>query len=271
LRKIKDYFNPIPKNLKVQHLENLNVFDEIILQKGKVETKHYNRSGVKKALLSIFNHCCAYCEQRTSQTDPIEHFRPKSPDAYPWLGVTWSNLLMACGDCNSFKSDQFEIEGIKATLPNYHSWEDFLKKTDIRSLIFLNEGCKMLHPVLDEPKEHLSFNEDGTIEAKSARGKYFIECCALSSVDKRMILIQDRQVIIEAFRNRIENYKAIQETRDLTRLIYNVLMEMIVGIENYPFSSVYRACFDNFDRFFIAKLEEPYQTKVRLIYKTICE
>jgi uncharacterized protein (TIGR02646 family) len=271
LKQIKDYFDQVPKNLNVKHLENLKVFDEIILQKLKVEAKHYNRTGVKDALLSIFNHCCAYCEKRTSQTDPIEHFRPKKEDAYPWLGVAWSNFLMACGDCNTFKRDQFEIEGNKATLPYYKDWEAFVKNTDIRSLIFQKERCKMLHPVLDEPMEHLNFKEDGTVDSKSVRGAYFIECCALSSVEKRVILIQDRQMIIETFRNRIENYRTIQDVNELTYLIYNLLTEMIDGIETRPFSAVYRACFDNFDRFFIAKLDEPYQSKVRLIFKTVNE
>ncbi len=175
MKKIIDYFDKPPKNLSVKHLEKLNVLDEIVVKKEKVEPKHYNRTGVKTALLEIFNHCCAYCECRVSQYDAIEHFRPKNEFDYFWLGVSWSNFLIACRECNGAKSDLFEIEGLKAVLPTYSSWENFAAQTHIRSAIFVQERAKMLHPVLDEPNEHLFFEENGTVTPKTTRGVYFIQ------------------------------------------------------------------------------------------------
>jgi uncharacterized protein (TIGR02646 family) len=269
MKKIIDYFDKPPKNLSVKHLAKLAIFETIVVKKEKVETSYYNRVGVKETLLVIFNHCCAYCESRVSQYDAIEHFRPKSETTYFWLGVSWSNLLIACQNCNGMKSDLFEIEGTKAVLPIYRDWADFAVQTHIRATIFASEQAKMLHPVLDEPNDHLLFEENGTVCPKTLRGQYFIECCALSDFKKRPILIQDRQIIVERFRNILKTYEIIEDVTVLNQLLANLLLNMMDGIEKYPFSAVYRACFEHFEAFFISKFEQPYQSRLRQAYQTL--
>jgi uncharacterized protein (TIGR02646 family) len=269
MKKILDYFDKLPKNLSVKHLEKFKVFDEIVVNREKVEPKHYNRVGVKTALLEIFNNCCAYCECRVNQYDAIEHFRPKNEHAYFWLGVSWSNFLIACRECNGAKSDLFEIEGVKAILPVYNNWEHFVAQTDIRSVTFAQEQAKMLHPVLDEAQAHLFFEENGTVSPKTSRGTYFIECCALSDFQKRPVLIQDRQMIVERFRGMLKTYEIIEDKFILHRLLSTLLLNMADAIDKQPFSSVYRSCFEHFDLFFISKFDEPYQSRLREVYQAI--
>ncbi|MEN9612018.1 MAG: hypothetical protein RLZZ628_2832 [Bacteroidota bacterium] len=269
MKKILDYFDSPPKNLSVKHLEKLKILEAIVVHREKVEPKHYNRAGVKTALLKIFNNCCAYCECRVSQYDAIEHFRPKHEQAYFWLGVSWSNFLIACRECNGAKTDLFEIKGLKASLPVYNSWDNFMAQTHIRSPVFVQEQPKMLHPVLDEPKEHLFFEENGTVSHKTLRGKYFIECCALSDFEKRPLLIQDRQRIVEIFRNMLKTYQIIEDTSILNPLVSTLLLNMVDSMDNQPFSAVYRACFEHFDAFFVSKFDEPYQSRLREAYQAI--
>ena len=271
MKRIADYFDNLPKTMTVKHLAKHKVWEAIIIDRQKVESEHYNRSGVKKELLVIFNNCCGYCETRITNSAPIEHFRPKSEHQYYWLGVTWSNLIASCSDCNSYKGDQFEIEGKKAISPNYNAqnWQFFFENTHIRSKLLVAERPRLLHPVLDEPSEHLRFESDGTVQGISDRGNYLISCCKLSDFTKRRVLIQDRQLIIERYRNRIVEYSIIKDMSQLADLIENLLADMIDAIENYPFSAVHRACFERFNEFFITSLEEPYQSKLKNIYNSI--
>lgn len=271
MRRIVDYFDKPPKTMTVKHLATHEVWKAIIIDRKKVESEHYNRRGVKKELLNIFNNCCGYCEARITNAAPIEHFRPKSEHQYYWLGVTWSNLIASCSDCNSYKGDHFEVDGKKATLPPYNAqnWQNFFENTHIRSKLLVEERPRLLHPVLDEPSEHLRFEADGTVQAISDRGDYLISCCKLSDFTKRRVLVQDRQLIIERYRNRIVEYSIIKDITQLTDLIENLLSDMIDAIENYPFSAVHRACFERFSEFFIASLDEPYRTKLQKIYNSI--
>jgi hypothetical protein len=98
---------------------------------------------------------------------------------------------------------------------------------------------------------------------------YLISCCKLSDFTKRRVLVQDRQLIIERYRNRIVEYSIIKDITQLTDLIENLLSDMIDAIENYPFSAVHRACFERFSEFFITSLDEPYRTKLQKIYNSI--
>ena len=68
----------------------------------------YNHPDVRLALLKMQYRKCCYCEQPIPDVGigkQVEHFRPKS--TYKHLKYEWSNLLMACGECNHAKLDQF--------------------------------------------------------------------------------------------------------------------------------------------------------------------
>ena len=68
----------------------------------------YSQPDVRLALLEMQHRKCCYCEQPIPDVgigQQVEHFRPKS--TYKHLKYEWSNLLMACGECNHAKLAQF--------------------------------------------------------------------------------------------------------------------------------------------------------------------
>ena len=59
-----------------------------------------------KARLGRF---CSYCERTIPVNLAVEHKRPKQK--YPELDREWSNLLLACGNCNSCKGEREPVGG----------------------------------------------------------------------------------------------------------------------------------------------------------------
>ncbi len=77
----------------------------------KVEGKHYDKyraSGVKEALVSMYNGLCCYCEARVDHIafEEIEHRHPKR--RFPERAFDWDNLHLACPKCNRGKSDRWD-------------------------------------------------------------------------------------------------------------------------------------------------------------------
>lgn len=63
---------------------------------------HY--SDAKGYLIHRMGQYCSYCERRIPASLAVEHKQPKS--LQPALSKTWSNLLLACVNCNSAKKDR---------------------------------------------------------------------------------------------------------------------------------------------------------------------
>ena len=71
---------------------------------------HYNKKEIVKALWDMQHMKCCYCECRIPQDGhlkAVEHFRPKS--VYQELKNEWSNLLLACAQCNGKKRDKLPV------------------------------------------------------------------------------------------------------------------------------------------------------------------
>lgn len=87
----------------------------------------YKAEAIKDALRVETRDKCAYCESRVLHVSPehIEHILPKRHR--PDLVVTWTNLTLACPQCNIAKSDYFD------------------------------PAEPLLNPYLDDPAEHLLF------------------------------------------------------------------------------------------------------------------
>jgi uncharacterized protein (TIGR02646 family) len=268
MRQIKNYLHNPPKTLTVKHLTRHKVWDAIIVNQEKVESKHYNRIGVKEKLLEAFNHRCGYCERRISTYAPIEHFRPKHENGYYWLGANWSNLLVACSDCNGYKGEHFDIIGTRAHLPSYKDWEELSERTHISSDLLSQELPLLLHPVLDNPQEHLSFESDGTIKHLSNKGAYTIHLCKLNDMKKRKELIRARQEIIESYRDRVRDLAKLLNAMEVKDMLLHLLIDITNAIrEKYPYSAVHRACFERFNEFFIATLPNlNEQQRLHTIY-----
>ena len=107
--------------------------DELVEQlttrfKADNSLRVWNRNSIKDALLRMSHGKCCYCECNITEESKymeVEHFRCKS--IYQNEVLLWSNLLPACKRCNIAKGDHdVEMEPI-------------------------------IHPAVDDPREHLTF------------------------------------------------------------------------------------------------------------------
>lgn len=55
-------------------------------------------------LCDAMGRFCSYCEQKLTETIAVEHVAPKAN--YPLTSLCWSNFLLCCRSCNSFKDEQ---------------------------------------------------------------------------------------------------------------------------------------------------------------------
>ena len=160
------------------------------------------RDRAMQALLSLFHSKCAYCETRVESTSAghIDHFRPMykavgldgkiDVEHYWWLSSEWRNLYLTCPACNSNKANHFPVAGKRA--PEEATWDD----------VVATEEPLLIDPCLDEPSEHLSFNSDGTVTARSERGDITIELLDLN----RSNLVATRNTAATHFQAAIAAY-----------------------------------------------------------------
>ena len=138
--------------------------------------------------LGPFHGKCAYCESKifANQHCDIDHFRPKAGlkdettgqsitiqidgnrqdhPGYYWLAYDWKNLLPSCELCNrrsskhgsppTGKGNYFPVNGTHAINPGDE----------------VNEDPLLIHPVFEDPEDHLEVNESGIFYAKNGSPK----------------------------------------------------------------------------------------------------
>jgi hypothetical protein len=146
-----------------------------------------------------FHGKCAYCEERirTNQHGDVEHFRPKggirqehddkpvlrrgTSDPHPgyyWLAYDWRNLLPSCVLCNRPSTEPGERSIGKR---NYFPLADEGKRAQGPG----EESAEvplLIHPVLEEPSDHLGLDASGVFFAKdgSPRGEACIRIFGLN-------------------------------------------------------------------------------------------
>jgi hypothetical protein len=121
---------------------------------------------------------CNYCESKIEHaaTLQVEHYRPKAKvdsgendhvelPGYYWLGLEWTNLLLACPKCNGkdAKGNKFPIRGTRAQVHNTVQMID-------AALTLVRENCYanadplqqelpiLLNPEIDHPEDFLTFD-----------------------------------------------------------------------------------------------------------------
>lgn len=163
----------------------------------------YKSQDVKEKLEKLYNNKCAYCEQKI-ESYHVEHYRPKRAfqyrtaqqhEGYPWLSLSWDNLIMACSECNENKGNKFNIKGQRATTDNDAPKTDE-EWNNIHNLSIQcdeKEQPLLLNPEKCNPEDHFSFLIDGTISSKTEEGEYTIETCKL----KRKYLNDQRRKVID--------------------------------------------------------------------------
>lgn len=86
----------------------------------------YRHEDIKNTLKEETGYKCIYCESKIGHNTPgdIEHKVPSSKR--PELHFTWSNLTIACTECNRRKNDYYEV-GDEFLDPYTENVEDLLE------------------------------------------------------------------------------------------------------------------------------------------------
>lgn len=199
-------------------------------------SKSYQNEELKNSLNELYYHKCAFCEQKIDTT--IESFRPKS--SYPWLAFEWSNLLPICNECSISKTNKFPIKGKTALLNSFPENEEIWFAN---SVLLQKEQALLIHPEIDSPENHITFNRDGLAIGRTEKGRYTIETCNLN----RGYLLQERLSVLNALRSEVkvilENktqltafiaklYDLQQAQNEFSRL-YQVIWEDISFLSSY--------------------------------------
>ena len=162
----------------------------------------YKLPAVKSALNETFRFKCAYCESYFGATQPldVEHFRPKSGvlvgtklvwGVYYWLAASWGNLLPSCTDCNRPRKQSLP-DGSEQTQGKANQFP--LSSEDVRAAKEGDEKAEsrlLVHPCLDRPETHFTFEPDGIVSWRSRKGKESIRVYALL----RRGLVQARRAL----------------------------------------------------------------------------
>jgi len=205
------------------HLAPANFAKNKKLTKKSFEFAIYKDRELAQELDRVFGTKCAYCESNFGAVTPddVEHFRPKSAittdsgDVYPgyyWLASEWSNLLVACRDCNAGR--YFEVPGQPAEV-RLGKLTQFPLSDEAHRYRGPGPGIGgelpaqlLLDPCTDEPSVHLTWDEDGLIHAKptpegepSPKGRHSIAVYAL----QRKGLVEARLETLLNFRRHVRS------------------------------------------------------------------
>ena len=90
--------------------EMKKVYNNKMVKSGQPGRKYYD-----KYITLARNGICPLCGQREVST--LDHYLPKAK--YPALAVTPSNLVPACRECNTTKSDKVFLSSIEETIHPY--------------------------------------------------------------------------------------------------------------------------------------------------------
>ena len=150
------------------------------------EIKYYNHQ-FDREFFALFDGKCVYCEIKLRSLDEaeLERYRPHNnaiqdeselfnpaEKHYMWLTWEWSNLYLACKECVAAKRALFPIrEDKKRAVPFTY---------DAYSLCL--EEPYLLNPSLDNPLNHLDFDDSGHVKPKqdSKRGEKTINILELN-------------------------------------------------------------------------------------------
>ncbi len=181
------------------------------LTRKKFKYEAYSHKDTKKALNEIFKSKCAYCESFIMHIEPgdIEHFRPKAEihsktgevliPGYYWLGADWNNLLLSCIKCNRSNNEAINIaNGAVQNMGKANHFPLFDESKRIRShtnnIKIEDAFVAIINPCVDEPNDHLVFEDNGQVRPIDSKGENSIEVYGLFRADlvlKRSMVARD--------------------------------------------------------------------------------
>ncbi len=152
--------------------------------KDEIKSGKYSAPDVLEKLKNIYHSKCSYCESFTSSPE-IEHYRPKKQvkgiarkdhNGYYWLAYEWSNLLLACHDCNrnGVKGNHFPIEGVRVFEPNLENGKIDVSANKFESDYLQKEQALFLNPEAENfnPFRYFKFDKTGLFEPNPDEGTY---------------------------------------------------------------------------------------------------
>ena len=164
-------------------------------KKFNIRSSIYSHNTVRTALVAAHHEKCCYCETifRQGYSGAVEHFRPKGTarqargqprlrPGYYWLAYKWDNLLFACGECNTAKSDLFPLANGNERARNHHD------DTAV-------ERPLLIDPSLGNPREDIRFRRDAPYGV-TPRGRESIKVLNLD----RLPLTEDRLKTLDYLR-----------------------------------------------------------------------
>ena len=225
----------------------------------KVNRAIYGHASVKQQLINEQHGKCCFCEAdfRANDYGDIEHFRPKAGftitrasklirPGYYWLAYEWTNLFFSCKICNQrFKKSYFPLDDETVRAKNHSS--------DYHS-----ESPVLIHPSIDEPADHISFNRHIPV-ARTIRGKLSITTFGID----RPRLNNDREKYLQSVRNNIflsgfepaqmngiERAALVRQSGQSWEIIQDLITTAKAFMHNIstdtrPFSAMVRANFDD--------------------------
>ncbi len=223
--------------------------DNLLMEKEAHNMNENLKKDAKELLMEITHGKCAYCESPVNATAvlEVEHFRPRNGisgnpggGGYYWLTYEWSNLLLACRNCNSKKRTKFPI-GAKVRRAKIPLEDGRLISSECcipTSSSLSEEEALLLHPGFDNPEKHFAFLSDGRVKGFTDRGN---ECIQVLGLNRKQLVLE-RKKIVDSM------------VRDIKRIL--------VGIPEYG-----NGYFENeFERYFcrLLKLQEPTNAYSRL-------
>lgn len=257
----------------------------IATQNGNLYTSHYKHPTVKTALSNIYHHKCAYCESTITHSAPlqVEHYRPKAEvDAqdlllgeihkgYYWLGNEWSNLLLACQNCNGrgAKGIRFPIQGTRVLI---HPADPLHFSIQHQSM--LDEIPLLLNPELVDPLDHLQLDQSGQMRGKTIFGDTSIAIYKLNRdglITRRLNIIQDfvhriNKQLLERFDPSISNPLNSDQFQRQMSIIFEDLIEGQLPQVEYSF--VYINILNQFDHLILSQIETAFQREVKTAFQS---
>lgn len=258
--KINKDFNKIPKGL--QSKACIKKITAALDEKNAhhFDSYHY-RDSCLEDLQKLYHQKCGYCETNPLPGSSLqsEHFRPKkgvkdlnNHNGYYWLAYEWSNLLLGCAKCNSYKSDHFPIadDGIRVYEPVKNRDGTFNQAHQLAiAPHFLDEKPLLLNPEVDDVEDHFIINSSGEWVAISEKARKTEVVCQLNRDDLRYA----RTACIQKFVRKIERHLDYFLNEGLQQIYFQKYMNyefklLETQIANpIPYSRTYWFMFNHFE------------------------
>lgn len=208
-----------------------NFENDVKKTKVKFTFAVYKDPELTAAMEAAMGRKCAYCESDFAHVMPkdIEHFRPKaeitaSPEplqpGYYWLAGEWENLLISCIHCNRPRNHEVPGQPKKLKLGKASQFPLSNERRRVRRKAALDREDKvrlLLNPCIDQPEDHLTFDEQGLIHARpdangneSAMGTTSITVYAL----QRKELVEKRLEVLTFFRHEVQQLAYLVENHN---------------------------------------------------------